>query len=205
MINQGNEPTYSRARKAKVCERQPKRPLRFAGSLVAPWSPAGAWPHCSVHRSRAQVACPCPELRGQHRSDLIRSSLLPCAPWLERAACPGCSQGQVWWEEWGCCWWLAGGWQTGAQPPSAPGPSCAAQPRWQCGCFGSHRWAGRRGPWGLEHSTSTVGSLWRKEIRHHHSWGRAGALSDCSLCGQSGEGRDEVGVSNGNNPSPTDF
>lgn len=128
--------------------------------------------HCSSPPGRAPAADQCPELRGQHHSGLIGSSPLPRAPWLERAACPGCPRGQVWQEEWGCCWRRAGGWQTGAQPPSARAPSCAARPRWRCGCFGSRRWAGRRAPWGLERSTSTAGSLGRKERRHRH-WGRA--------------------------------
>lgn len=171
--DKSGEWTYSSARKARVRERQPKRPLRFAWSLVAPWRPTGARPHCSSPCDRAPAAGPCPEPRGRRQSGLIRSSLLPYAPWPERAACPGCPRGRVWQEEWGCCWRRAGGWQTGAQPPSAPGPSCAAQPRWRCGCFGSRRWAGRRGPWGLERSMSTAGSLERKETRHHHWWRRS--------------------------------
>lgn len=163
--NKSGEWTYSGAKEARVCERQPEWLLRLAGSLVALWCATGARPLRSSIDGKALVLAP--RMWGQWQSGLIHSSPLPCAPWLERAACPGCCLGWVWQEEWGCQWW-AGGWQTAAQPPSAPWPSCAVQPHWRCGCFGSHRWAGRRGPWDLERSMSTVGSLGMKKTRQHH-------------------------------------
>lgn len=144
--------------------------------------PGPCWP-CDVLLGHGHTAVPlvakpwrwvpCLRPQGRCRSSLIRSSPLPCAPWPERAACPGCPPGRVWQEARGCQR-QAGGWQTAARPLSAPGPSCAARPRWQCGCFGSRRWAGRRGPWGPERSTSTAGSLGRKETRQRHCWGRDG-------------------------------
>jgi hypothetical protein len=90
---------------------------------------------------------------------LIHSSLPRSVPWLGRS-CPGCLlEAPAWKQGRDCCWWMAGGWQTAGQLLNARGPSCAGQPRWPCGCSGSHKWGGRRVPSGLGHSKSTVGPL----------------------------------------------